>query len=133
MPSFVFSPLARIGAVAALVLALLVYRGVLVHQRDRARAELAAAVQRCAGLEAANASLAQEIRTQNAAVEAMRTAAEHQAQAMGARMRDSARAADRAQSRAEADAGALARLPIAAGCEQAIEWGRERARELGRW
>ncbi len=120
-------------AIAAIFAAAIGYRAILVHERDAARRDAAASAAAAAQLRADNQSLAQQIRSQNAAVEAIRKAADEQAQAMSARAQASMRAADSAEAAADADARSLAQSRIANGCDEAIRWGREQARELGKW
>ena len=58
-------------ALAILTVAILVYRAVLVHQRDSARAQVAALTDAAAVLRAANASMAAAVTQQNQAVAAL--------------------------------------------------------------
>lgn len=120
-------------ALVALAAAAIGYRAILIHQRDTARREAAADAAAISRLRADNDSLAREIRNQNDEVEAMRKAGDQQAQALGARAQAAARAAQHEAVAADAAARALAQSHIADGCDEAMRWGREKAKELGQW
>ncbi|MGH7840161.1 MAG: hypothetical protein ACREQD_00360, partial [Candidatus Binataceae bacterium] len=61
-------PLVLVALVAALIVGLLGYRALLVHQRDAARAQVAGLQAELAGLSAANQAMKAAVTQQNAAV-----------------------------------------------------------------
>ena len=120
-------------ALAALIATALVYRAVLIHQRDTARANAASLLQKNAALMADNTAMRAAVSNQNAAIENLRTAmsnaqAAAQARAAGAQARGA-----RALQSSLARANQLKTAALPAGCDAAIRWGNAQGPELGRW
>ena len=61
----------KVIALAAMVATVLIYRAVLVHQRDSARAQVTALSDAAAALRAENASMAAAVARQNEAIDAL--------------------------------------------------------------
>lgn len=123
----------KLVALAILVASLIVYRAVLVHQRDAARAQVAALTDAAAVLRASNASMAAAITQQNQAVAALQTKMKIARNDAAARERATATRAAQALAQEFAHAKTLTNAPIAADCQAAIDWGNAQAPELGRW
>jgi hypothetical protein len=123
----------KLIALAILVIAILVYRAVLVHQRDSARAQVAALTDAAAVLRAANASMAAAVTQQNQAVAALQAKMKLTQDAAAVRETQSANRASHALAQELAHSKALSNAPIPAGCQAAIAWGNAQAPELGRW
>ena len=120
-------------ALAAMVATALIYRTVLVHQRDGARAEVTTLSGAAAALRAENASMASAVTRQNEAIDVLRikmTLARREAAQRQARY---AANAAQAMSREVAHANAVRNAPVPAGCQGAIKWGNAQGPELGRW
>ena len=119
----------------ALLAALLIYRGMLVWQRDQARAQAAQLVQENAGLRASNQAFGAEVERQNAAVIQLQREADAAANTMAANERGAAAAGLAAQAEAQRQAKALSAAPIApnSGCEGAVKWANAQAAELATW
>jgi hypothetical protein len=120
-------------AIGLALAALLVYRAVLVHQRDSAVAEVASMTAQVADLKSAEAACAAAVARQNQAVAAMKAAADNAAAAAQTRQANVAAAAAASSSEEARRAAAIERAPIAADCAGAIRWGNEQAQELGKW
>jgi len=121
--------------VFALVAALLIYRGILVRERDRARGQVAELSQQNAALRASNQAFTSEITRQNAAVAQLKNQADAAANAMAANERAAALAGLAAENQAQQEASALSRATIdpSSGCDGAIRWANARAAELATW
>ena len=123
----------KIGALAALVGAALIYRAVLVHQRDAARAEVKTLTEQTGALQESVAAMRQATARQNAAVAAL--AAKAGADDAAARARETA--ADRRGAELMMANLKLARrlrgAAIPGDCAVAIRWGNARGPELGTW
>jgi biopolymer transport protein ExbB/TolQ len=123
----------KIGAFAALLAAALIYREVLVHQRDDARAQVKTLTEQSGALQESVAAMRQAVARQNGAVAAL--AAKARADEAAARARESE--ADRrgaALMRANLKlARRLRNAPIPGDCAGAIRWGNARGPELGTW
>jgi Mg-chelatase subunit ChlI len=123
----------KVIALAAIVATVLIYRAVLVHQRDSARAQVTALSDAAAALRADNASMAAAVARQNQAIDALQgkmKLAQRDATEREARY---AAGAAQAMSQEVARANAVRNAPIPAGCQGAIEWGNAQGPELGRW
>ncbi len=123
----------KLIALIAMVATALIYRAVLVHQRDSARAQVTALGDAAAALRAENASMATAVARQNAAIGAlqdqMNAAEQEAAQREASTAANAARTMKAEVARAQAERNA----PVPAGCQGAIEWGNAQGPELGRW
>lgn len=123
----------KLIALAILIIALVVYRTVLVHQRDTARAQVDTLTDAAAVLRANNASMAAAVTQQNQAVAALQAKMKLAQDAAAVHETEFAKRASAALAQALTHAKALTNAPIAAGCQAAIDWGNAQAPELGRW
>jgi hypothetical protein len=120
-------------ALAALIAAALIYRTVLIHQRDEARTEAATLTERNAALTADNGAMRAAVARQNAAIASL------QSQMTQARAAAASRAADYTTRGAQAMQTGLAQgnqlkaAAVPTGCDAAIRWGNAQGPELGRW
>ncbi len=123
----------KIGALAALLAAALIYREVLVHQRDAARAEVVTLTEQNGALRASVAAMRAAVAQQNAAVAAL--AAKAQAADAAARARETAAARRGAELMRNnlILARQLRHAPVPNNCAGAIRWGNARGPELGKW
>ena len=123
-------------ALAALVAAALVYRAVLIHQRDDAREKVAQLTSEAVALRTSNQALGAMVGRQNAAVAELKARADAAVNAMAATAAGCiARRASPVESKAEQQGRALIAAPIDpnSGCEGAIRWGNAQAAELSSW
>jgi hypothetical protein len=120
-------------AIALAFAGLLVYRGVLVHERNSAVARVATMTAQVADLKSAEAACEAAVARQNQAVAAMKSAADEAAAAARTRQANVAAAAVASASAESGRAKAIESAPIAADCAGAIKWGNEQAKELGQW
>jgi hypothetical protein len=122
-------------ALAALVAAAFGYRGILLHERNDARAATAQLTAETAALRVSNQALGATIGRQNAALAELKAEADAAVNAMDARADSAVRAGAAARDQAQEQGRALSVAPIDAGggCEGAIQWGNARAAELARW
>jgi len=120
-------------AIALALLGVVAYRGVLVHQRNSARAQAAALVTQIADLKGAEAACEAAVSQQNQRVLAMRSAAERLAAATATREANVSSAAALSVARESERATQTLHAPIAADCAGAIKWGNAQAGELGKW
>jgi hypothetical protein len=123
----------KLIALVLLVTAILIYRAVLVHQRDSAQAQVAALTDAAAVLRADNASMAAAVTQQNQAVAALQAKMKLTQDAAAVRETQSANCASQALAQELARSKAISNAPIPAGCQAAIAWGNAQAPELGRW
>ena len=123
----------KVVAFAVLVATMLLYRAVLVHQRDSARAQVTALIDAGATLRAANASMAAAVARQNAQLAALQDRMKLALQAAAQRHAQATDAAARALGHDLANADAIRNAPVPAGCQGAIVWGNAQGPELGRW
>jgi hypothetical protein len=123
----------KLIAIAILIVSILVYRAVLVHQRDTARAQVAALTDAAAVLRAANASMAAAVTQQNEAVAGLQVKMKLAQNAAAEKETASASRAAQALAQELVQAKTLSNAPIAAGCQAAIDWGNAQAPGLGRW
>jgi len=103
----------KLIALVILVTAILVYRAVLVHQRDTARAQVAALTDAAAVLRAANASMAAAVTQQNQAVAALQAKMKLAQDAAAVRETQSANRAS--QALAQELASTIKQLPTSYG------------------
>ena len=111
----------KLIALAVLIISLVVYRAVLVHQRDAARAQVAALTDAAAVLRADNASMAAAVTQQNRAVAALQAKMKLDQDAAAVRETDSANRASAALAQELAHSRAISNAPIPAGCQAAID------------
>jgi hypothetical protein len=123
----------KLIAIAILIVSILVYRAVLVHQRDTARAQVAALTDAAAVLRAANASMAAAVTQQNEAVAGLQAKMKLAQNAAAEKETASASRAAQALAQELLQAKTLSNAPIAAGCQAAIDCGNAQAPGLGRW
>ncbi|MGD0289630.1 MAG: hypothetical protein ABSC63_08260 [Candidatus Binataceae bacterium] len=123
----------KVIALALIFATALIYRAVLVHQRDSARAQVATLTDAAAALRAENASMASAVARQNEAIGALQGKMKVAQEAAAQREAQSAAEAERAMSQELAHANAVRNAPIPAGCQGAINWGNAQGPELGRW
>jgi septal ring factor EnvC (AmiA/AmiB activator) len=123
----------KLIALIAIVAAALIYRAVLVHQRDSARAQVTALSDAAAGLRAENASMAAAVARQNAAVNAVQDKMKAVERDAAQREANSATNAARTMNAEIAHANAERNAAVPAGCQGAIDWGNAQGPELGRW
>ncbi len=120
-------------AIALALLGVVAYRGVLVHQRNTARAQAAALASQIADLKGAEAACEAAVSQQNQQVMAMRSAGERLAAATATREANVSATAALSAARENDRATQALRAPIAADCASAIKWGNAQAPELGKW
>lgn len=123
----------KVLALALMIGTVLIYRAVLIHQRDSARAQVATLSGAAAALRAENASMASAVARQNEAIGALQGKMKLAQQAAAQREAQSAGAAERTMSEELAHANAVRNAPVPAGCQGAINWGNAQGPELGRW
>ncbi|MGH7917270.1 MAG: hypothetical protein ACREQE_07360 [Candidatus Binataceae bacterium] len=124
-----WKPLALIGLLAAA----LIYRAVLIRQRDAARAQVKTLQARTIDLQASNAEFQQAIARQNAAVTQLQQQMK-QAQRSANQRQDLQ--SQRGAAIMNSHYGAAAKIEkssVPSDCEGAIKWGNAQAPELGRW
>jgi len=133
MPVFALTQLWKPIAILGLVAGLMVYRAVIIHQRDAARRQVQADQTEIMGLRASNAALTAAIGQQNAAVEGLRARMQAVSAAAGQREAAYANQGGEIMRNETARARAMSQAPVPAGCAGAIEWGNAQGPELGRW
>jgi septal ring factor EnvC (AmiA/AmiB activator) len=121
------------AAIVIIVIGLVTYRAILVHERDAARSQAAAFQAEFAAAQAANQSLSAEIARQNFQTEALQRQAKAAADSLKTRNQQAAAASASLMNQEIARANAIAAQPIADGCAAAIEWGNGAGPELGKW
>jgi hypothetical protein len=109
------------------------YRAVLIHQRNAARAQAESIAVQLADWKAAEAICEASVARQNAAVNAMKSAAETAAAAARTREAKVAVSSAAIAQKEEERAGAIESAPVEGGCEGAIRWGNAQVQELGKW
>jgi hypothetical protein len=123
----------KLIGLVALVATVLIYRTVLVHERDSARAQAATLRDASAVLRADNALMASAVARQNEAIGALQNKMKLAQQAAVQREAQYAAGAEQAMSEDLAHANAVRRGPVPGGCQGAINWGNAQGPELGRW
>ncbi len=124
-----WKPLALLAAFAALM----VYRTVIIHERDSARAQVAAMTSQLADFKAAEAACEAAVVRQNQAVDALKLSAERAVVAAHTRETSLAAAAASADARENQRADELMRSPVAPDCAGAIRWANAQASALSKW
>ena len=124
-----WKPLALSIAIAALVL----YRGVLIHQRDSARASLAAIQPQLADFKSAEAACESAVARQNDAVASLKAAADLAAASAQTREANVTAAATATDVQETQHAAEIVHAPVAAGCAAAIQWSNAEAASLSKW
>jgi hypothetical protein len=119
--------------VALAVISLVAYRTVLVHQRDSARGEVKALKAEVAELTEREHACEAAVKRQNAVVAAIRENALRDLMAAETRQANIAADAARAQVDDARRAAELKSAAVGAGCDAAVKWSIEQARDLGRW
>ena len=133
MPALALKYLWKPIALIAIVAAMIAYRGILIHQRNIARAQVTALEGEVPGLRSSNAALQAAIAQQNAAVDALnQRLRESQAQAQQ-REQAFAEHASEIMQREYARANAMKNSEVPPGCDGAIKWGNAQGAELGKW
>ena len=133
MPLFWILKYWKIGALAALLAAALIYREVLIDQRDAARAQVTTLTEQCGALQESVAAMRLAVARQNAAVAAL--AAKARADDAAARARET-EADQRGAALMRTNLKLARRLrnaSIPGDCAGAIRWGNARGPELGTW
>jgi hypothetical protein len=123
----------KVIALEAMVAAAVIYRAVLVYQRDSARAQVTALSDAAAALRAENASMADAVGRQNEAIDALQSKMKLAEQQAAQREAQYAASGAETLSREVARANAVRYASVPAGCQGAIEWGNAQGPELGRW
>jgi hypothetical protein len=133
LPALMLAKLWRPIAVVAIVASLFVYRALLLHQRDVARAQARTLQTEMSNMVAESEALRTAIAHQNGAVEALRQRL--QASRTSAAQRESRYASKGAEimNGHSAQARALRNAPVPSDCIGAIEWGNGQGPELGKW
>ena len=123
----------KLIALALVVATAVLYRAVLVHQRDGARAQVTELSAAAAVLRADNAEMKSSVVRQNAALDALQQ--KMKAAQIEATQREAqyAASATEAMNKELARASAIRKAPVPAGCQGAIEWGNAQGPELGQW
>jgi hypothetical protein len=124
-----WKPLALLAAVAALM----VYRTVIIHERDSARAQVVAMTSQLADFKAAELACEAAVARQNQAVDALKASAEQAVAAARTRETSLAAAAATADARENQRADELMKSPVAADCAGAIRWANAEAAALVKW
>lgn len=133
MPALMLANYWKPIAIAVAIAAALAYRGLLIHQRDAAKAETATLAAQVADLKSAEAACVDAVARQNLAVNAIAAAAAREAGAAQAREANVAAVAASAASDEARRAAAIQSAPIASDCAGAIKWANAQAGELGKW
>jgi hypothetical protein len=116
-----------------LVAGAFIYRAVLIHERDAARAQLTTITAQAAQLKAADDACIAAVAQQNAAVEKLRSDEDLAIRAANAREANVSAQAEAAANEAKSAADALAQAKIGKGCAAAIQWANQQAASLGKW
>jgi len=119
--------------IVAAVIGLVAYRAVLVHQRDSARGEVKALAAEVAEITERERACEEAVKRQNAVVAAIRANALRDLMVAETRQANVAADAARAQVDDARHAAELKSAPVGAGCEAAVRWSIEQARDLGKW
>src|SRR5271163_712734 len=133
MPALMLANYWKPAALALALAAILIYRAVLIHQRDAAVAATAAMTAQVADLKSAEAACEDAVARQNAAVSAMAAAAARESAAAQTREANVAASAASAATAESRRAAAIQTAPIASDCAGAIKWANAQAGELGKW
>lgn len=120
-------------ALSLAIVALFVYRGMLIHQRDSARSSLAAVQSQLADFKSAEAACESAVARQNDAVAGLKAAADLAAATAQTRQANVTEAATAADGRETRHAAEIVNAPVAAGCAAAIKWSNAEAASLSKW
>jgi len=131
MPVLILANYWKPIAIAVAIAAALAYRGLLIHQRNAARAETASIAVQLADLKSAEAACEDAVARQNLAVNAIAAAAARES--AEAKTREANVAAAATASDEVRRANAILTAPIANDCESAIKWANAQAGELSKW
>ena len=123
----------KLIALALVVATAVLYRAVLVHQRDSARAQVTQLSAAAAVLRADNAEMKSSVVRQNAALDALQQKMKAAQVEAAQREAQYAASATEAMNKELARASAIRKAPVPAGCQGAIEWGNAQGPELGQW
>jgi hypothetical protein len=133
MPALMLLNYWKPAALALAIAAMLIYRTVLIHQRDSAIAATAAMTAQVADLKSAQLACEDAVARQNAAVGAIAAAAARESAAAQTREANIAAAASSAVTAEARRAAAIESAPIASDCAGAIKWANAQSVELGKW
>jgi len=120
-------------ALVAVVAAALIYREVLVHQRDSAQTQVTALTDAASALRAESASVSAAVTRQNEAIDALQSKMKLAEQDAAQREAQYASSGAQTMSREVSRANAVRVAPVPVGCQGAINWGNAQGPELGRW
>jgi hypothetical protein len=120
-------------AFLALIAAALVYRAILVHQRDAALAQVAAITAQAQQYKAADDECVGAVGRQNDAVAKLQNDEVMVVQAAQTREENLVANAEARAAQARNAADALAHAKVGQGCDAAIKWANQQAPELGKW
>ncbi|MGH7935215.1 MAG: hypothetical protein ACREQN_18895 [Candidatus Binataceae bacterium] len=130
---FALTTLWKPAALAIVIATALIYRGVLIHQRDAARVQATTLQNQVADLSASNAAFQSAVARQNAAVEALRQKmGEAEVAAHQREQQLISRGAAIMRSHYQR-AVTLQHASVPSDCEGAIKWGNAQGPELGQW
>jgi hypothetical protein len=121
----------KVIALAAIVAGTLIYRAVLVHQRDSARAQVTALSDAAAALRAENASMASAVTHQNDAINALQGKMKLAEKDAAQREAQYAARGAQAMSREVARANAVRNAPVPAGCQGCNQLGKRAGTGVG--
>ena len=124
-----WKPLALVGLVAAA----LVYRSVLIHERDAAQAQVAAITAQAQQYKAADDACVAAVAQQNAEVKKLREDEAMVLEAAQTREANVVANAETHAAQATKTADALAHAKLGQGCDAAIKWANQQGAELGKW
>ena len=120
-------------AVAGLIAAALVYRSVLIHERDAAQAQVAAITAQAQQYKAADDACVAAVAQQNAEVKKLRDDEAMIAEAAQTRVANVVANAQTQAAQARSTADALVHAKLGEGCDAAIKWANQQGQELGKW
>jgi hypothetical protein len=123
----------RAIAVGVVLMAAVTYRGVLIYQRNAARAESVSLGVHLGALKIAETACEAAVANQNRAVDAMRSTSKRLAEVSANRTANVSAAAAKTTALENDRAMKTLQTPIAADCPGAIKWGNLRAIEIGKW
>jgi len=133
MPALLIANYWKPIAIAVALAAALAYRGLLIHQRDAARAETASISVQLADWKISEAACESAVARQNLAVNAIAASAARESAAAKTREANVAASAAATASDEARRANAILTTPIANDCASAIKWANAQAGELGKW
>ncbi len=111
----------------------LLYREILVHERDAARKQVTVLQAESAQCKAANSQMSAAVADQNRRVLALEAAAARSTSDETARAQAAEAAVARDASRGRRQASALLKARVGTKCREAIRWGNLQGPVLGRW